>query len=629
MKNAWKIIWLAVRYLISIFIFWILTFTAQRIFHIILNSDKAIDTPSLLILEAFGRGLIFDVSIAAYFGILFCALALILSIFTKIRPAMITTNILIAVGSSIVVALLPANAIVYSYWGRHFDATDLDMIADNPSLAFASSENWTIALYLFVAIILIICNILLLLRLTKSIISAKEEKSKGWIAITVQTLGIALLASALIIPIRGGVGIAPLNTGRAFFSNSLFANHVALNPAWNFLYSLKRAKQANTTYHFMDDDDAKAKFEILMERAHDNDGLQILNCERPNIVIILLESFSAHAVEYLGGENVTPSIKNLLPESIAFSNIMASSDRSGKGLVGVMCGYPVLPTYSIIQYPQKTQSLPFIAHKLRNVGYHNQTFLYGGDLGFNNFNSLVNLAGFDNIITQDDFSQETMSDKWGAHDEHLFQRLIEEIDNQPQPFFNFLFTLSSHEPFTVPMETKHDHPYMNSVCYTDSCLGAFFKEAKSKKWWNNTLFILVSDHGHGGPQNVDYSHKSRFNIPLVLTGGALAVKDTIISHIGSQIDIASTLLSQLQIDNSEFIFSKNILSPNSPEFAFYDFNDGYGYVDKNNFQVFDNQAKKYLTKEFYPDDSQSATRDTITAKVILQNMSIDCTHLGN
>ena len=298
---------------------------------------------------------------------------------------------------------------------------------------------------------------------------------------------------------------------------------------------------------------------------------------------------------------------------------MAASDRSGKGLVAAMCGYPVLPTISIIQYPQKTQSLPFISKKLRENGYSSQTFVYGGDLNFNNFVSLVTIAGFDKIITQDDFSAEQLGDKWGAHDEYAFDRLFEEIKNQKTPFFDFIFTLSSHEPFTVPMERKIDNDYLNSVYYTDKCLGDFIKKLKDNNLWNNTLLILMADHGHPGPMNVGVTDRKRFNIPLILSGGALTMQDTIIGKYGTQIDIASTLLHQLDIDAEDFTFSKNLLDSSSDGFSFFDFNDGFGYVDKDTYQVYDNQARKYLRN----DTSNSDTTTYDNGMAILQLMSND------
>lgn len=624
MKQSLRNIWQTIRYVFLTAIFWILTFGIHRIIHIALNSDKAIDTPISLIAEGMVRGIIFDLSLWGYMSLLTIALVLIFGLFTKIRPALVIANIITGIISTIIVVLLPGNGIIYSYWGRHYDFSDLGMIADNPSLALASIETPMLVLYIIVAIVLAICNIILLRKLTTNVTDETNEVAPKYWPRVFQFIIVAIIGGLLIIPVRGGVGLAPLNTGRAYFSNALFASHVALNPVWNFIYSIKRANQTSQTYKFMPKEDAENIFNELTENAHSDNFLPILKDKRPNIVYILLESFSAHCIEALGGENVTPNLKQLAKEGIFFDNIYAASDRSGKGLVAAMCGYPVLPTYSIIQYPQKTQALPYMAKELRDNGYESQTFIYGGDLRFNSFNSLVTLAGFDHIITESDFPSSAMGDKWGAHDEYTLDKMLEEMKHQKQPFFDFLFTLSSHEPFTVPMEKHHDNPYLNSVFYTDSCLGAFFDKAKSSGLWDNTLYVMVADHGHGGPNNVGNDDKMRYRIPLVLTGGALCVSDTTINKVGSQIDIVSTLLPQLDINAKAFKFSKNLLSSEAPSYAFYDFNDGFGYVDEKQYVVYDNQGKQFMKYE-----SEEGTEiDSSIGMAILQIMSEDCGKLG-
>lgn len=615
MKQCFINILTAVRYILLHALFWLITFAVQRILFFIINGQKALEAGMGNLAGSMLHGLVFDLSIYGYLTIVFMTIIALLSPWVRMTLLIKIFNVISAVVSSVVVILLPADSIVYSYWGYHFDATALGMLS-NPSLVFASTENWAIVLYIIVAIVLVLCNLGLLYALMHSLVRTPSDTPHGAGAKAVQLVVCLLLAGVLFIPVRGGTGIAPLNTGRAYFCQNQFANHAALNPAWNFIYSTKRLKKENLTYSFMPDSVAEARFAELMSA--EGHSPRILTTRRPNVVIILLESFSAHAIEYLGGYNATPNIKALLHESVAFNNITSASDRSGKGLVAAMCGYPVMPTISIIQYPKKTQSLSYIAKTLKRNGYDSQTFLYGGDLNFNNFNSLVNIAGFRNVVTETDFSSETMGDKWGAHDEYTFQRLLEIMDKQEQPFFNFFFTLSSHEPFTVPMETKIDDIYLNSVCYTDSCLGAFMNEARQHSWWDKTLFILVADHGHPGSDNVDVTHDLRFRIPLIFTGGALAVRDTMVTKYGSQIDLAATLLSQLDIPTDDFTFSKNLLDPTTRGFSFFDFNDGFGFLTDTCFQVYDNPSGRWLRY-----DNTGAEPDSLSGKAFLQMMSKD------
>lgn len=607
--------------LIANLVFWLILFFSQRIVFMAVNSVNAIDEGVGGLFQALGHGVIFDVSIWGYFAILTCVVVAIFSPFVRMRRILGVMNVVVGVFGAIFAFLLPAEAITYKAWGHHVDAASLMMLADRPGLLFASVETWFEILYIVIGLIVgsVFCGLSIMMgKLAMRLAGCGDENLKG------EALGSKIVATILslivgglmIIPVRGGVGLAPLNTGNAYFSQSVFANHVCVNPIWNFMYSTKRAKQADIKYSFMSEDVMEERFESLMARQ--DTCPKIFNCERPNIVIILLESFSAHGIEYLGGANATPCLDSIRHTGLYFNNFFASADRSGKGLLSVMNGYPSLPTIRIIQFPQKTQNLPSLAKRLRENGYMSQAFLYGGDINFNNFNSLVTQNGFDKVITQDDFSSDQMGDKWGAHDQYVFDRLLETMDNQAQPFFDFFFTLSSHEPYTVPMERKMTDDYLNSMYYTDSCLGRFMREARGKSWWDKTVFVFVADHGHPGPDNVGETDRRKFNIPLIMAGGALAVRDSMVTTYGAQTDICATLLGQLGIGSEGFTFSKNLLDPTVKSYAFFDFSDGFGYVTPDNYQVYDNQMKSYIRI-----DDSSANADTISGKAYLQKVAAD------
>lgn len=594
--------------------FWLAFFESFRVVFLLVNWSKMSAIPVGEVLQSFLFGLRFDASLTGYL-LMLQALLMCLGLFIvpmeRIFKGLSFLNAFLAVPLAV---FLMANAFLYSFWGYHFDASALHFLED-PGFVLASLSVLQLVLFPLAWILVSWGIVRLLWRLAKPLFSIQYPRV-AWPAGVMRTFFILLLGGIMVIPVRGGTGIAPLNTGMAFFSNHLFANHLALNPLWNFAYSTKRLKATTVTYKFMDDELAESVFDELM--THSGNFPRVLKNNRPNIIVVMLESFSCHAIELLGGFNATPTIKSLQEESIFFTNVMAASDRSGKGMVAVICGHPVLPSFSIINYPQKTQTLSFVPQELRAHGYHDQAFLYGGDLGFNNFNSLVTMAGFNRVITEKDFNPSQMGDKWGAHDGFVFDRLFQEIGSQQQPFFNMFFTLSSHEPFTVPMEKKFEDKYLNSVFYTDKCLGDFISKAKEEAWWDNTLLVLIADHGHAGPDNVSIDDKKRFHIPMVWTGGALAVKDTIIDKPGTQIDLAATILPQLDIDHSGFLFSKNLLDRGNAGFSFYDFTDGFGFARGNHFQVFDNQARQFIRYE-----GETIPADTISGKAILQIMSND------
>ena len=187
------------------------------------------------------------------------------------------------------------------------------------------------------------------------------------------------------------------------------------------------------------------------------------------------------------------------------------------------------------------------------------------------------------------------------HDHILLERVQQDLKKERSPFFSTVFTLSSHEPYTVPMETRFNgeadsSKFMNSVYYTDKAIGAFIKEAKKQTWWKNTLVVLVADHGHTLPNFDEQDAPSKFRIPLIFTGGALAKTKTINTSVASQNDLAFSLLSQLHLPNQDFKWSKDIFNPAAKPFAFYVFNDGFGYVSDSVAFSFDNVSGQIIRK---------------------------------
>jgi phosphoglycerol transferase MdoB-like AlkP superfamily enzyme len=307
----------------------------------------------------------------------------------------------------------------------------------------------------------------------------------------------------------------------------------------------------------------------------------------------------------LGGKKgITPQFDSLCKEGILFNNIYASGDRSDKGLIAVLSSFPAQSITSIMNKTTKAASLPSICKTLNQQNYHT-AFYYGGEPEFANIKSYLVASHYDEIIGKENFPPQTWNSKWGAHDEVVLNRMLEDLNKQKQPFFTSLFTLSSHEPFEIPMKPllpgKDDESkFLNSMHYTDSCVGAFIRQAKQQTWWNNTVIIITADHGHPLPwteqTQVVNHYPSEFKVPMLWLGGALTKTDTIISTIGSQIDISETLLKQMSLNGKEFEFSKNLLARNPSPFAYYAYNNGFGFLTPHGHFVFDNVSKNFLEK---------------------------------
>lgn len=534
-----------------------------------------------------------DLSIVGYIMLLIMVIVAILFFSGKAtkKAVNIITIILLAVFSIVVIVDLE----LYSNWGYRIDAAPI-LYLKTPGEAMASVEGWVIVLFTLFSILLFSASYFvytLILRKTKL------AKAKWWsIPIFV------FLASTMIIPIRGGFGVAPMNPGKVFFSSNLYSNHASLNVIWNLMYSISKSGNMYKEYPNYANEVESTKFYESLNIGKES-AEKVLNCDKPNVVIILLESFSAKTIESLGGaEGVTPNFTKLSNEGLLFTNIYASGDRSDKGIIAVLSGFPAQPTQSIIKHTVKASKLPSISNSLYSVGY-STAFYYGGDPDFANIRSFLYNASFKSIITQDDFPKSLRVSKWGVHDEHLFKRLLADLDSAQSPYFKLLFTLSSHEPYDIPEEptfpaTSLENMYLSSVNYTDKWLGWFFEQAQKKSWYDNTLFVLIADHGHKHPGSTPYYKPEKFAIPMLWVGGAL---DTIgiISRIGGQIDLAQTLLYQLNIKADDYYFSRNLLSDERNPFAYYVFNDGFGFVTHEGVFVWDHVGQRTIVDA--PNDS--------------------------
>lgn len=601
--------------LVRLFLFWLLFFAFYRLIFLVYNQSYAAAAPFTEQAGSFIVGLRLDSSMTGYMLMLTClVLAVILIIsrsFSYRVPTMISNFFII-----IFTGLLIANAHLYSYWGSLINAEALEFL--KTPWVIAASIKW----YESVGFIILWAALSwAMIKLYKVIVRPPETSAKlSSLSSIIASFIVLFVGALMIIPIRGSFGVAPINTGAAYFSTYNYANHAAINPLWNLFYSFKRIDARTKHYRFMEDEEAYRIFNEL-NSATSEPSPSVLKTTRPNVVVILLESFSAQAVGALGGEKVTPNLDALAKQGILFNNIYAASDRSDKGLVATIAGYQVLPGYSIIQYPEKSQSLSFLPRELKEAGYANLGYTYGGDIGFKGMNSFVVLAGFENIITIDDFPASTRGKKWGVHDEYTFERLLSEMEKSSRdeaPFFKFFFTLSSHEPFDVPMEQMHNDPYLNSILYTDKCLGQFIEGVKSKGLWDSTLFVLIADHGTPGPAKANSQMRERYHIPMIWTGGALAKSDTVVSTIGSQKDMVATLLNQLALPANKFTFSRNLLSPDEDDYAFFTYPDAFGYITDDSYQVYDNTAKRYIVKE-----GVISPLDSIRGKAYLQVVSAD------
>ena len=574
-------------------LFWLSLFFFGRLFFILVQYRDSFQFTLSELSATFLHGSKLDVSTIGYF--------LLIPILIYIPEVWFTgnwyrnflrwyTNILISVSSFIIVS----DANLYSFWGFRMDYTPV-LYLRTPVEALASVSTFKLIQFctslIFMTFLLIYIYNKLIDRLFIDF-PAIRSRMAG-------TLFFMFLIGALIIPIRGGFGLAPINAGTVYFSKKMFLNHTAINAVWNVGSSAFAQKPVKNPYEFGDIAGASELVDSLT--FNKRIPVKILNLKRPNILLFVLESFSGYLIGPIGGDPaITPNFNRFIGEGIFFSDFYASGNRTDKALPAILDGYPAQPAQSIIKEPNKTQSLPGITKILNKEGY-SSSFWYGGDINFANFNSFVIGSGFHDIVTKNDFNPSEYNSKWGVHDHILLGKLKDSMKVNKEPFFKVVLTLSSHEPFDIPEEPVFKGSgdlikYKNSVFYVDKSLGAFIDWAKKTDWWKNTLVIMVADHCCRISSDLPLYSQEVFKIPMLWMGGALSVKGSKIDKLGSQVDIAVTLLNQLGLQGS-FPFGKDLLSKQSKSFAFYTYNEGFAFITDSSAVIYDQKLKKTVMNE--------------------------------
>lgn len=581
-------------FLTSYLAIWFIFFLGFKAIFLLYHFDQAKALSPQLIAGVFINGMRMDLSFSAYISaipFLLISLSTVLSI-RYIRPIIKWYTIGV---SAIICFLCVTDLELFKAWGFRLDATPLTYL-DTPNEMLASAGASPIGMLVLVFCAVFSLFIWLMYRRVDVILRRVEKSSPILLPLFL------FISASLIIPIRGGLQLAPLNVSDAYFSDNSFANQAAINVPWNFFNAVLRKTHDKTNpYVFMEEADAQ---QLLSKHlgAQDSSSTPLLNTTRPNVMLIMWESLTAKAVKSLGGlEGVTPEFEQLAKEGILFTNFYASGDRSDKGIISILSGFPAQPTQSIIKLPSKSSKLPVLSQDFEAAGY-NTSFYYGGELAFANIKSYLVSGGFDNIIGKNEFDRKDWNSKWGAHDHVVFDRVLGDLKKKATPFFTTIFTLSSHEPFEVPMKTQiqgqdEESLFLNSLYYTDKSLGDFVRDLKQMPLYEETLIIIVADHGHRMPLSSKNHDKEKFHIPMLWLGGAVAARDTVINTLASQTDLAATLLRQLALPSDHYKWSRDILSAETNAFVHYVFNNGFGHINRNGYQTYDHTGNRFIDKD--------------------------------
>ncbi len=542
------------------------------------------------------HGLGLDLSTGIYI-VFIPFLVTVVSVWWRPKGSEIFLKIYYGVIAAAMMLAFTADTSLYPFWGFKLDASCLQYLG-TPTEATASVSGW----YMAVRVIVVVAGAWMLYKIYVGVKEVKEVKEvkgvKGQYSVAgkvKETVFYAVCIPLLVIGVRGGLDESTTNIGQVYFSENQFLNHSAVNPVFSFFASMEKTASNHITYHFMDD----KQCEQLIATWFDTRSIgcdTLLNTQRPNIIIILLEGCGGEFTEIGGRTDITPNLNRLAHEGVYFTNCYGNTWRTDRGTVCTWSGFPSFPTMSVMKMPSKTRRLPNIAKTLRQERGYQTSYLYGGDINFTNMRSYLMSGGFQTLVWKKDYSREEQnSAQWGVRDDITCKTLLEMTQKAKEPFLIGYSTLSSHEPWDVPVR-KFEDEKLNAFHYLDACIGDFVEALKKTEVWERTLVVMLPDHGI--PYNgLDETTPLKNHIPMIWVGGA--VKAPIeIDKVCNQTDLAATLLGQLGLKHDNFRFSRDVLSETYREpFAINTYDDGYSVYDSTGFVNYDFIGEKIVKSE--------------------------------
>lgn len=358
---------------------------------------------------------------------------------------------------------------------------------------------------------------------------------------------------------------------------------------------------------------------------------------KPNVIFICIESLSGSFLKTFGGKsNITPVLDSLANKSLFFENLYATGTRTVRGMEAITLSIPPTPGRSIVKR-KNNQDLFTIGEVFKQQGYE-RNFFYGGDGYFDNMNTYFGGNGF-NIVdrgrgflldksitttrTNIEDDEVTFENAWGVCDMDIYNKVLKEADKAHKtgtPFFDFVMTTSNHKPYTYP-EGKIDIPSgagrHGAVKYTDYAIGEFIKKAKQKPWYNNTVFVIMSDHCASSAGRWELDVKN-YHIPALIFNLPNQQPEKV-DKLASQIDLFPTLFSLLNWDYKSNLFGKDILSMQpKDERAFIGNYRKLGYLKDNKVLILDEQKNAH----FYAWNPEDNSLTSIPSKEQFDKKSI-------
>jgi len=412
-----------------------------------------------------------------------------------------------------------------------------------------------------------------------------------------------VLALIYLTPLLTGALAMNINT--THISDNRILNEVAGNGIYSFFHALiNNESDYDTQYARIAEADALRRLRRqiaggdsrFIHPADPYDIARTVKTGRPlrpmNVVIVLEESLGSLFVGSLHPEGpaMTPEFDRLSRDGLYFTRIYSTGNRTVRGIEATLTGLPPMPARSVVKRKSGVNlfSLPSVLH---SKGYET-VFIYGGRSYFDNIRDFSLRNGFNRVVDQDDFKHITYTTIWGVCDEDIFLNSIAEFNRMHatgKPFFATVLTVSNHTPYTYPAGRIPEDPSVkrreHAIKYADYSIGRFMREARRQPFFRNTLFVFLGDHGARVYGRQEIPIRS-YEIPVLFYAPGLIPKGRRVNQLGSQMDVAPTILGLLGIDHESRFVGRDLLRTKPSEArALFSHNRDVGLLRGNRMAV--------------------------------------------
>ena len=409
-----------------------------------------------------------------------------------------------------------------------------------------------------------------------------QKSPRAQVNILVYSSLVICFLALTVLSIRGGLQRKPIRAIHAYSWPDAELGPLVLNTSFTLIK--QKGSQLKTVDFFSSD--AKARQELSPAITPPSS-----KPSKDNVVIIILESLG---LEYFappfGKVGYAPFLQSLSEQGTFFANGFANGRRSIDAVPSILAGIPSLMSEPFVRSPYQGDTLYGIGNILKEHGYKTW-FFHGAKNGSMYFDAITERLGMDNYMGKNEYDNDDDFDgNWGIFDEPFLQFMAQQLKQSPTPFLASVFTLSSHNPYTLPEQyqgkiAKGEIPMHSVVRYTDIALQHFFNTIKTAPWYKDTLFVITSDHTSDNFDPDFATPLGRHRIPIILYHPQGKMKSQVRFDIAQQLDIPATIVDYLNIDAGDKLlpFGESLLKTKRQGGAFFKELNDYWLVENSNY----------------------------------------------